>query len=153
MRCARESMAPTHCFVRLRLNATSQADAYESISADEFTFAVVDEKKFEEVQPGVWQIDIFFSYSGSEDVAEGDLEDDIAPEFRALMRAKSLSSAEFEFHIVVGGLHADPFELRPHVVAMISALGGSIVAHRSPEPQDNENAQQAEDGDTSQRPC
>ncbi|MFC7339581.1 hypothetical protein ACFQY0_20495 [Haloferula chungangensis] len=97
-------MAPTHCFVRIRLNATSQADAYESISAEEFTFAVVDEKKFAEVQPGVWQIDVFFSYSGSENVAEGDLEDDIAPEFRALMRAKSLSSAEFEFHIVVGGI-------------------------------------------------
>ena len=124
-------MTPTHCFVRVRLNATSQADAYDSISAAEFQLAVVDEKRFKEVSPGVWQIDIFFSYPDSENVAEGDFEDDIAPEFRALMRAKSFNSAEYEFHIVVGGLHADPFHIRPHVVAMIAALGGSVYAHRS----------------------
>lgn len=141
-------MTPTHCFIRIRLNATSQADAYESISAEEFTFAVVDQKKFVETQPSVWQIDVFFSYSGSENVAEGDLEDDIAPEFRALMRAKNLRDAEFEFHIIVGGLHADPFQLRPHVVAMISALGGCVFAHRSPRFEGNENLRPTGEGDT-----
>ncbi len=124
-------MTPSHCFVRVRLKATSREHAFESISASEFELARVDKYEFHEVSPDIWQIDIFFSYSGSENVAEGDFEDDIAPEFRALMRGKSYHSAEYEFHIVVGGLHADPFEIRPHVVAMIAALGGSVFAHAS----------------------
>ena len=134
-------MTPTHCFVRVRLNATSRADAYEAISANDFALAVVDESKFQEVSPGIWQIDIFFSYPDSENVAEGDFEDDIAPEFRALMQAKSFRSTEYEFHIVVGGLHADPFQIRPHVVAMIAVLGGSVFAHRSTVSQVKEDAE------------
>ena len=141
-------MTPTHCFVRVRLNASSQAEAYESISANEFELARVDKNEFQEVSPGLWQIDIFFSYPESENVAEGDFEDDIAPEFRALMRAKSFHSAEYEFHIVVGGLHADPIKIRPHAVAMIAALGGSVFAHRSNASTIVEDAEQASSGNS-----
>jgi hypothetical protein len=89
-----------------------------------------DDKDLVEIKPGLWQVDVPFSYEGAENVAEGDLEDDIAPAFPALMRAKSIYGAEYEFHVVVGGKHANPFGLRSHIIAMIAALGGSVLIHR-----------------------
>lgn len=126
-------MHPTHCFLQIQIRANSKAIALDALESGSLGSIRFDEGELIEVEPGSWRVVVPFSYPGSEDVAEGDLEDDIAPSFPALMSAKSIYNAEFEFHIVVGGLHADPFALNPHIVAMIAALGGSVVAHRSPE--------------------
>ena len=124
-------MHPTHCFLQIRIRANSKADALDALEGGTLGRIRFDEGELIEAEPGLWRVVVPFSYPGSENVAEGDLEDDIAPSFPALMSAKSIHDAAFEFHIVVGGAHADPFVLKPHIVAMIAALGGSLVAHRA----------------------
>ncbi|YCM43287.1 hypothetical protein V2O64_18445 [Verrucomicrobiaceae bacterium 227] len=104
----------------------------------------VDQNAITEVTPRTWQADILFSYPDSENVAEGDLEEDIATEFRALMEAKNIYDVKYEFHVLAGGLHANPFCLRPHIVAMIAVLGGSVFAHSSDSrPSNKQEAEQA----------
>lgn len=128
-----KSMQPTHCFIRIRISAESKATALDALEHGSLGGIRFDEDELIEVEPGSWSVDVPFSYPGAENVAEGDLEDDIAPSFPALMSAKSIFDAVFEFHVIVGGLHANPFELKPHIVAMIAALGGSVIVHQSPE--------------------
>jgi hypothetical protein len=123
-------MTPTHCFVRARVTDTDQAGAFDAFDWD-CQFLKFDQSAISEVTPRVWETDIQFSYPDSENVAEGDFEEDIATEFRALMEAKNIYDVEYEFHIVVGGLHANPFQIRPNIIAMIAVLGGSVWAHRS----------------------
>ncbi len=124
-------MSYSHCFVRIRLKAQSRSEAYESIDQSQFEFIGYEEDELEETSPGVWEVDVYFSYPDSENVAEGDLMEDIGQEFRALLWSKQAFGAEYEFHIIAGGLHADPFKLAPNTIAMIAILGGSIHAHSS----------------------
>jgi hypothetical protein len=87
---------------------------------------------------GTADFQIRWSYEGSENVAEGDLEDDIAPIFPELLELKKFHGATFELQIVVGSPHPDLFRIAPHIVAMIAALGGTISATHEEPPLDND---------------
>lgn len=119
-------MKTTHCFIRILVEAEDRFHADEAMGD-----LVYSEGDLAENQPGIWRVDIPFSYEGQENVADGDLEDDISPHFPDLMRAKSSSRAEIEFHIVVGGRHPDPFFLQHYTVAMIAALGAQLFIHQN----------------------
>lgn len=74
-----------------------------------------------------------WSYEGSEDVAAGDLEEDVGAIFPLLLDMKRFHDATFDFRIVVGPPHPNPFTIDAHLVAMIAALGGTITAmHDAP---------------------
>ena len=88
---------------------------------------------------GSADFELRWSYEGSENVAEGDLEDDIAPIFPDLLELKRFHGATFDFQIVVGSPHPDLFRIAPHIVAMIAALGGTISATHDQTPLDDDH--------------
>ena len=90
-----QEMNPTHCFVRIQVRAISKSAARDALDVGYFANVRFDDKGLLEIEPGLWRVDVPFSYEGSENVAEGDLEDDIAPDFPALMQAKSIYGAEY----------------------------------------------------------
>lgn len=60
-------------------------------------------------------------------LADGDFADDFAPHFPALLHLKTSHSAEYELFIAVGDPAAEFFELESHSVALLAALGASII--------------------------
>ncbi len=61
------------------------------------------------------------------ELAEGDFVDDFAPYFPALLRLKTFHSAVYQLIIAVGAPADTCFELESHSVALLSALGASIL--------------------------
>lgn len=60
-------------------------------------------------------------------VADGDFVDDFAPYFPALLRLKTFYSAKYELIIAVGTPANEFFELESHSVALLAALGASVL--------------------------
>lgn len=81
---------------------------------------------------GTADFELQWSHEEAENVAEGDLVDDVAPIFPELLNLKTFHDATFDFQIVVGAPHPNPFRIDSHIVAMIAALGGTISAIHSP---------------------
>ena len=132
-------MKATHCFIRIHVEADDKFHADDAMG--DLRYSQTD---LIEHQLGIWSLEIPFSYGGQENVAAGDLEDDISPHFPELMRAKSIFRARIEFHIVVGGAHPNPFPLKAYTVAMIAALGAELFIYRS-----EEDAEQSGGGNSS----
>lgn len=101
-------------------------DSFDSVIDNEALRRAIT--RTEDCGGGKWAIELQWSCEGQEDVAEGDLEDDISPHFRELLSLVNIYGAKFEFQIVVGEPHPDPFKIKPHTVAMIAVLGASISA-------------------------
>jgi hypothetical protein len=76
-----------------------------------------------------WTYIWHFSYSGQEDVAEGDFVEDLVSYFPALLSLRNTSSADLKFHFYIGKPFANPFALDNNVIAFIAVLGGKIFMH------------------------
>lgn len=103
-----------------------EGDSFDSIIDNEALRRVIT--RIEDCGGGKWVIEIQWSCEGAENVADGDLEDDISPHFRELLELVNIFGAKFDFQIVVGEPHPDPFKIKPQTVAMIAVLGASISA-------------------------
>jgi hypothetical protein len=101
-------------------------DSFDSIIDNEELRRAIT--RTEDCGGGKWAIELQWSCEGQENLAEGDLEDDISPHFRELLSLVNIYGARFEFRIVVGEPHPDPFRIKPQTVAMIAVLGASISA-------------------------
>lgn len=83
---------------------------------------------FKDHGSGYWTGEFPVSCSVAPYLAEGDFVDDLAPYFPHLLRLQKFQEATFELEIAVGSPGPDTFRLPPNLVALLAALGASIVA-------------------------
>jgi hypothetical protein len=103
-----------------------EGDSFDSIIDNEALRRAIT--RVEDCGGGKFVIELQWSCEGEENVAEGDLEECVSPHFRELLELVNIFGAKFEFQIVVGGAHPNPFMIKPQTVAMIAVLGASIRA-------------------------
>jgi hypothetical protein len=89
---------------------------------------------FVEHAPGWWHGDFVVSCPEAPYLAEGDLIDDLAPHFPALLRLQKFHDASFQMQIAVGAPGPEDFELPSNMVAMLAALGASFLITTSNNP-------------------
>ena len=83
---------------------------------------------FVEYESGSWWGEFVITCPVAPVVADGDFEDDFAPCFPALLKLKQFYRARFELQIAVGAPGPEVFEIPRHLVALLAALGASIIA-------------------------
>lgn len=89
---------------------------------------------FVEHAPGWWHGDFVVSCPEAPLSTEGDFIDDLAPHFPALLRLQKFHDASFQMQIAVGAPGPEDFQLTSNMVAMLAALGASLLVTTSNNP-------------------
>ena len=89
---------------------------------------------FHEIGGGIWKGKFEVSCPIAPELADGDFLDDFSPYFPALIRLKGLYKADYVLEIAVGSPAASSFELRSYSVALLAALGASVVVYDNTVP-------------------
>jgi hypothetical protein len=85
------------------------------------------EDTFKQVSATDWQGEFVVSCPTFPDASPGDFEEDLAPHLYDFLLLKKFYDASYELQIAVGAPGPDFFDLQPHSVALLAALGASIT--------------------------
>ncbi len=78
-----------------------------------------------------WKSEFQVSCPSAPELAEGDFVDDLCPYFPVLLALKTHYSAQFELQIAVGDPAPEFWELEHSSIALLAALGASVLIQTS----------------------